>query len=228
MVNDGIATTKEIDGAIRLGFGLRWASMGPFETYRIAGGIAGVLHFIEQFGPCLQWPWSKHTDVPELTEDLINEIALQSDAQPGHMTIRQLERRRDENLVGNLGALKVRDLGAEPLVTQDRTVPIDWTDYNGHINESRYGQVFSDAADYVMVRVGSDQEYIDAGSSILTVEIGIKFLMECHAGQRFSVQSKVIEASGKKVRPFHRMIALDGVDLATGDQLVLHVLLQTR
>ena len=38
LVKDGIATTQEIDDAIRYGFGLRWAQMGLFETYRIAGG----------------------------------------------------------------------------------------------------------------------------------------------------------------------------------------------
>ena len=40
LVNDGIATTEEIDEAIRMGFGLRWGQMGLFETYRIAGGEA--------------------------------------------------------------------------------------------------------------------------------------------------------------------------------------------
>ncbi len=38
LVNDGVATTEEIDDAIRYGFGLRWAQMGLFETYRTAGG----------------------------------------------------------------------------------------------------------------------------------------------------------------------------------------------
>ena len=40
LVKDGIATTQEIDDAIRYGFGLRWAQMGLFETYRLAGGEA--------------------------------------------------------------------------------------------------------------------------------------------------------------------------------------------
>ena len=42
MLKDGIATTTEIDDAIRMSFGLRWAQMGLFETYRIAGGEAGM------------------------------------------------------------------------------------------------------------------------------------------------------------------------------------------
>ncbi len=56
LVKDGIATTEEIDDAIRFGFGLRWAQMGLFETYRVAGGEAGMAHFIAQFGPALACP----------------------------------------------------------------------------------------------------------------------------------------------------------------------------
>ena len=56
LVKDGIATTEEIDNAIRYGFGIRWAQMGLFETYRVAGGEAGMKHFMAQFGPALKWP----------------------------------------------------------------------------------------------------------------------------------------------------------------------------
>jgi carnitine 3-dehydrogenase len=112
LVNDGIATTEEIDDAIRYGFGLRWAQMGLFETYRIAGGLGGMRHFISQFGECLSWPWSKLTDVPELTDELIDTIAAQSDAQSGEYDVRQLERIRDSNVAAILLALEKNRWGA--------------------------------------------------------------------------------------------------------------------
>lgn len=112
LVKDGIATTEEIDEAIRMGFGLRWAQMGLFETYRIAGGEAGMKHFMAQFGPALQWPWTKLMDVPELSDELIDLIVSQSDAQSGHLSIRELERLRDDNLVGIMRALKASGSGA--------------------------------------------------------------------------------------------------------------------
>ena len=31
--------------------------------------------------------------------------------------------------------------------TLRRAVPLDWTDYNGHMNEARYLQAFGDATD---------------------------------------------------------------------------------
>jgi carnitine 3-dehydrogenase len=112
LVNDGIATTEEIDDAIRYGFGLRWAQMGLFETYRIAGGLGGMRHFIAQFGECLSWPWTKLTDTPELTDDLIDTIAAQSDAQSGHHDVRELERIRDTNVAAILLALEQNSWGA--------------------------------------------------------------------------------------------------------------------
>ncbi len=118
LIKDGVATTEEIDDAIRYGFGLRWAQMGLFETYRIAGGEAGMRHFIEQFGPCLSWPWTKLMDVPELDDELIDKIATQSDQQSGQHTIRELERIRDNNLVGIMRALKETDWGAGRLLRE--------------------------------------------------------------------------------------------------------------
>ena len=67
LVADDVATAEEIDDAIRYGAGLRWAAMGTFLTYRLAGGEAGMRHFMAQFGPALQLPWTHLTDVPELT-----------------------------------------------------------------------------------------------------------------------------------------------------------------
>ena len=106
LVHDGVATVGEIDDAIRYSFGLRWAQMGVFQTYRLAGGEAGMRHFMEQFGPCLAWPWTKLTDVPELDDTLVDAIAEQSDRQAEGLSVRDLERARDDNLIGILEALE--------------------------------------------------------------------------------------------------------------------------
>ena len=106
LVHDGVATVEEIDDVIRYSFGLRWAQMGVFQVYRVAGGEAGMRHFMEQFGPCLAWPWTKLTDVPDLDDALVDRIAEQSDAQAGGLSIRALERIRDDNLIGIMEALE--------------------------------------------------------------------------------------------------------------------------
>ena len=247
LINDGIATTEEIDNAIRYGFGLRWAQMGLFETYRIAGGEGGMAHFVAQFGPCLSWPWTKLMDVPELTDELVDAIGSQSDAQSGHLSIRQLERLRDTNLVSIMRALKGRGSAAGaliatheaamatppeeavPLVTQRRVIPVDWTDYNGHMNESRYGQIWSDATDEVLRLFGSGPENIDTGSSFFTVQSNAAFRAEAHAGEAIRAETRVLGVEGKKLTVAHRMIReADDALLAEAEQILLHVDMATR
>ena len=254
LVRDGIATTEEIDNAIRYGFGLRWAQMGLFETYRVAGGEAGMRHFIAQFGPALKWPWTRLMDVPELTDELIDRIADQSDAQSGTYSIRELERIRDQNLVAILRGLKAQDWGAgallnaddarrsatdglpdsldacdlsRPILTGARAVPLDWTDYNGHMNEARYLQAFGDATDRFMALVGCDADYIASGGSYFTAETHIRHVDEVRAGARIEVRTQVLLGEGKKMHLFHTMTEGDRL-LATGEHMLIHVSLETR
>ena len=112
LIKDGVATTEQIDDIMTHGFGLRWAQKGLFETYRTAGGEAGMKHFLEQFGPCLQWPWTKLTDVPDLDDELIDRIVEQSDAQAAGRSVSELEDERDANLVAMLKALRQEDTAA--------------------------------------------------------------------------------------------------------------------
>ncbi|MDB6179282.1 carnitine 3-dehydrogenase [Paracoccus sp. Z330] len=245
LVKDGIATTEEIDEAIRMGFGIRWAQMGLFETYRIAGGEAGMKHFMSQFGPALSWPWTKLMDVPEFNDELVDLIASQSDSQSGHMTIRELERLRDDNIVGMLRALRRTGTGAggvitaheaalpAPLpadlpVTADRQVPTSWTDYNGHMNDAEYLRAASDATDRFIEMIGADAAYVAAGHSFFTVETHTRYLAEVHAGDRLRITTQVIEGAGKRMHLFHRMTRADGELAATVEVMLLHVDLKSR
>ena len=74
LVNDGVATTEEIDAAVVYGCGLRWSLMGTFLTFHLAGGEGGMRHMLHQFGPALKLPWTKLV-APELTEELIDRVA---------------------------------------------------------------------------------------------------------------------------------------------------------
>ena len=254
LVKDGVATTAEIDDAIRMGFGLRWAQMGLFETYRIAGGDGGMAHFLHQFGPALKWPWTKLTDVPEMDDTLVNTIAAQSDDQSGNLSIRDLETQRDRNLVGILRALQFNNWGAgavqagadtrnlpasgvpsrfedidlsAPVRTIHRAVPLDWIDYNGHMTEARYLHVFGDATDRMMILVGCDREYVANGQSFFTVETHIRHIDEVRAGAPLTVLTRVLEGQGKKMHLWHELYSDDRL-LATAEHMLLHVDLATR
>jgi carnitine 3-dehydrogenase len=247
LVNDGVATVSEIDDAIRFGAGLRWASMGTFLTYRIAGGEAGMRHFLEQFGPALQWPWTKLTDVPELTDDLLDKLVAQSDAQANGLSLRELERLRDDCLVSVLQALRTHDFAAgevlneyerqlfdarpaapapstldEPLRLHETTVPPAWIDYNGHLTESRYLQIFGDATDALLGLLGLDADYLATRGSYYTVETHLSHLGEAVAGERLHVTTQILGADEKRLHVFHSIYRDDDL-LATAEQMLLHV-----
>ncbi len=249
LVHDGVATVSEIDDAIRFGPGLRWAQMGTFLTYRIAGGEDGMHHFLSQFGPALEWPWSKLTDVPELTPELVERIAQQSDAQAEGLSVRELERVRDDNLVAVLQALRTTRYAAgavlhehdarlftagaasdaeldpsRPLRLHETTVDPAWVDYNGHMTEARYGDVFGFATDDFLRHVGLDESYLDGGHSAYTVEGHIRYLREVAAYEPLAVETLVLGADEKRLHLFHSLTHGRSEELlATGEYMLLHV-----
>lgn len=254
LVNDDIATTEEIDDAIRYGFGLRWAQMGLFETYRLAGGEAGMRHFISQFGPCLEWPWTHLMDVPEFTDELIEKVSSQSDHQSGQFSIDELMEKRDDNLVDFLKVLKDNQWGAgnslkefdaslsgsinklefselnlsSPLLTYVTKVPKEWADYNGHMTEARYLECFSEATTEMMSIIGADEEYILNIGSYFTVETHIRHLDEVQIGESIKAKTQVIFGENKKLHLFHWLNHEDGRLLATAEHMLIHVDLKTR
>ena len=254
LVNDNVATTEEIDDAIRYGFGLRWAQMGLFETYRLAGGEAGMRHFISQFGPCLEWPWTHLMDVPEFTDELIDKVFSQSDAQSGQYSIDELMQKRDDNLVDFLKALKENRWGAgnllkeydealsnaanklefseldlsQPIDTYSTHIPKEWADYNGHMTEARYLDCFSEATTELMSIIGADEEYIAKVGSYFTVETHIRHLDEVLIGERIYSKTQVIYGQNKKLHLFHWLHHNDGRLLATAEHMLIHVDLKTR
>ena len=244
LVHDGVATVEEVDDAIRFGAGLRWAFMGTFLIYRLAGGEEGMRHFMEQFGPALKLPWTKLTEVPDLTDAFLDRLADQSDAQAAGRDLRALERVRDDCLVSIMQALKTHDVGAgsvlaahearlraaagggtaELLRLHSGAVAEDWIDYNGHMTESRYLQVFGNATDALLRTVGIDAAMLASGFSYFTVETHITHVGEMRAGEQFHVTTHILAADAKRLHVFHRM--RHGADdrlLATAEQMLLHV-----
>jgi carnitine 3-dehydrogenase len=253
LIKDDICTVETLDDVIRYSFGLRWAQMGLFQTYRIAGGEAGMRHFLAQFGPALQWNWTKLMDVVDLDDALVEKIGQQSDEQAAGLSIRELERIRDENLVGILqtlkgshggegwgagkllkdfeqslwatggGERKFHDL-ARPLRLIETQVSPAWVDYNGHMTEHRYLQVFGDTSDALLRLIGVDFAYVEAGHSYYTVETHIRHIGEAKLGQAIHSTCQLLSADEKRLHLFHTIHdTTTGDVIATAEHMLLHV-----
>lgn len=106
IVNDGIATTEEVDKAFTHGAGLRYAQHGPFMTFHLAGGEGGMRHMLKQFGPALKKPWTK-LEAPELTQNLYDNVVSGCESSSNAYTMSELDQNRNEFLV------KVKQLAEE-------------------------------------------------------------------------------------------------------------------
>jgi carnitine 3-dehydrogenase len=280
MVNDGVATTGELDESIIYGPGLRWAAMGTNLIYHLAGGEPGMRHMLRQFGPCLKWPWTK-LEAPELTEELIDKMVEGTQAQANGRSIREIERLRDDYLVAiqqvlrqfNIGAgstlraleerlyeenaakarvavgAGARDGGGAavgvgankgagangaaagarsdaglPLRLIETQVRPEWVDYNGHMTDSRYLQVFGDATDALFRSVGVDDAYRRSGRALYTVESHVTHGAEAKLLEPLYVLTRLLAVDDKRVHVFHALHRQrDDVLVATGEQMYLHV-----
>jgi carnitine 3-dehydrogenase len=245
-----VATTGELDESIIYGPGLRWAAMGTNLIYHLAGGESGMRHMLAQFGPCLKWPWTK-LEAPELTETLIDRMVEGTQAQAAGRSIRDLERLRDDCLVAIQQVLRQYDIGAgatlrsletrlheaaarsqtakpsrpgQAIRLLDAVVRPEWIDYNRHMSDFRYGQLFGDAMDTVFRQAGVDESYRATGRMYYTVENHIKHLGEAKVGEPLYVTGQILEVDDKRLHMLQRMYrGRDDRQIATAEQLYLHV-----
>jgi carnitine 3-dehydrogenase len=248
LVNDGVASTGELDESIVYGPGLRWAAMGTNMIYHLAGGQSGMRHMLAQFGPCLKWPWTK-LEAPELTEQLIDRMVEGTREQAAGRSIRNLERLRDDSLVAiqqvlrqyNIGAgatlraleerlyadaaESARSRGASHELTRiDTHVRPEWVDYNGHMTDFRYLQVFGEAMDALYRRVGVDEAYRLSGRMLYTVDSQIAYLAEAKVNEPLYATTRVLSVDNKRLKVLHRLHrGSDDKLIATGEQTHVHV-----
>jgi len=104
IINEGYATTEDLDRAIEDGPGIRYPLMGTFLTFHLAGGQDGMKHMLKQFGPALKLPWTK-LKAPKLTKKLSSRIIKGTKKQTKGKSIALLSNIRDEYL---LNLLKMR------------------------------------------------------------------------------------------------------------------------
>jgi 3-hydroxyacyl-CoA dehydrogenase len=53
----GQASVADVDAAVTLALGPRWALMGPFATFHLGGGDGGLRHFLAHLGPAFERLW---------------------------------------------------------------------------------------------------------------------------------------------------------------------------
>lgn len=97
-------------------------------------------------------------------------------------------------------------------------------DYNGHMNDAAYAQVLTEANEMFLGAMGLSERYrAETNNSLYTVEMHIRFLREVSEGSEVSAESVLVSHDSKRVRLHSSLLGADGVTVATGESLYLHV-----
>ncbi|HEU0288149.1 MAG TPA: thioesterase family protein, partial [Nocardioidaceae bacterium] len=111
-----------------------------------------------------------------------------------------------------------------PFAAYRSAVRSEWLDYNGHMNDSSYGIVLSEANELLFVELGLSADYrASTGASLYTVEGHIRYLAECSLGHTLNATTMVVAAGDKKVHLYTELFRDDDRLAATGEFLYVHV-----
>ena len=111
ILDKDVGSTADIDDSIVYSAGMRWAFMGSFQTYHLAGGPGGMRDFMKQFDPTLELPW---TDLkfPKWNNALETRLIEGCEAQSAGKTVAQMEAKRNAILVDMMKLFKKHKIGA--------------------------------------------------------------------------------------------------------------------
>ncbi|MBB5390032.1 MULTISPECIES: 3-hydroxyacyl-CoA dehydrogenase NAD-binding domain-containing protein [unclassified Herbaspirillum] len=98
LVEQGVASTEDIDTAIAYGPGLRWALMGPYLNLHMSGGEGGIKHMLDHLGPPIE-SWWADLGTPAITDALKETLRAGVEQQMQGMTSAEVAAERDRLLV---------------------------------------------------------------------------------------------------------------------------------
>jgi carnitine 3-dehydrogenase len=106
LVNEGVATVRDIDTAVSSGPGLRWAVMGPTLLFHLGGGKGGLAAFCDRYADSFN-RWWDNLGQPHLDEATADTLVAGLAEEDASRDFESLAARRDRLLTAVIAA-KIR------------------------------------------------------------------------------------------------------------------------
>ena len=119
LIDQDVVSVADVDAAVCMGPGLRWALMGPNLIYHLGGGPGGIHHFFEHFSGGMTALWADLGSPelgPELQKKIVDGVLEEVDGR----SIEELSQERDKLIMGLLELLSHR-AKAEPVAASGHT-----------------------------------------------------------------------------------------------------------
>ena len=102
LVEQGVVDVADVDAAIAMGPGLRWALMGPILTFHLGGGAGGLGYLMEHIDVSKLWPG---LGTPDMTPGFKQTLIEGVNAEAGNQPVAVLAAERDRRLLALLKAI---------------------------------------------------------------------------------------------------------------------------
>ncbi len=102
LVEQGVVDVADVDAAVSMGPGLRWALMGPILTFHLAGGAGGLEYLMEHIPVAGLWP---SLGTPAMTDGFKRALIEGVNAEAGGRSVPELAAERDRRLLALLKAV---------------------------------------------------------------------------------------------------------------------------
>ena len=103
LVEQGVVDVADVDAAVAMGPGLRWALMGPILTFHLGGGAGGLGYLMEHIDVSKLWPG---LGTPDMTTAFRQALIDGVESEAGHQPVEALARVRDTRLLALLKAIR--------------------------------------------------------------------------------------------------------------------------
>lgn len=114
-------------------------------------------------------------------------------------------------------------MGKPKMVTQ-YTVPEEWIDYNGHMNDAEYVRAISWSVDALMESIGITEEFHKQHQyTMYTLENHVCYLDEMKLGERFEVYMHILDYDQKRIHAFFELYGENKKRAATSEQMLMGI-----
>ncbi len=103
LVEQGVVDVADVDAAVAMGPGLRWALMGPVMTFHLGGGAGGLGALLEHIDIAGLWPG---LGTPAMTPAFRRALVEGVEAEAGGRPVAALAAERDRRLVALLRGIR--------------------------------------------------------------------------------------------------------------------------
>lgn len=108
-------------------------------------------------------------------------------------------------------------------------VQASWLDYNGHMTEFRFVELFCEGEERFLQAIGFDTDYREKGYTFFSARAFVHYLRECKFLDELAIYTSVVESNARQFKLLQYLTRpKDNTTVAIAEQVMVHVDTRSR